>query len=287
MSTGLAGVDVSSFQGIPAQWKAAAGNISWAAVKFTELQPDGNRYVNPDAAADWEYLRQQDMIRVAYMFGHPSRGAAESVDLFAQVLGALRLDDGDAIALDLEVADGLGPAAVSAWARSVMGILYAAYDRPPLLYTFRSFPISGNCAGLGGYPLWISDPDHPAGHPAVPAPWKTYALHQYGITGAIDRDFAAYPSLAAMRAALGRVPPPPKPPATEQENEMILVTVAKPTVPAGTDWPGVFLVTPGAAPHHVTGPDGGIDNVKAYQQAGIKGPVTISYPEYQGWAAGK
>lgn len=66
---------------------------------------------------------------------------------------------------------------------------------------------------------------------------------------------------------------------------MILVTVAKQGIPAGTTWPGVFLVTPGAAPHHVTGPDDGINNVEAYQAAGIKGPVTISYKEYQGWAA--
>lgn len=287
MASGLAGVDVASFQGTPAQWKAPAGNISWAAVKFTELEPDGNRYVNPDAAADWAYLGQQGLGRVAYMFGHPSQGAAASVDLFAQVLGSLGLADGDAICLDHEVTDGHGPAAASAWAQSVMGILHSEFGRPPLLYTFRSFAAEGNCAGLGSWPLWISDPSHPVGRPEVPGPWKTYAIHQYGTSGAIDRDFAAWPSLAAMRAALGRVPAPPKPPAIEQENEMILVTVTKTGIPAGTPWPGVFLVTPGAPPHHVTGPDDDIDNVHAYQSAGIKGPVVISYPEYLGWAAGK
>jgi hypothetical protein len=84
-------------------------------------------------------------------------------------------------------------------------------------------------------------------------------------------------------------PAPPKPPAPASalEPDMILVTVDHGSVPAGTPWPGVFLVTPGAAPHHVTGPDDGIDNVKAYQSAGIKGPVTISWPEFQGWAGGK
>jgi hypothetical protein len=45
----------------------------------------------------------------------------------------------------------------------------------------------------------------------------------------------------------------------------------------------VFLVAPGAAPHHVTSePD-----LKAYEAAGIKGPVTISYLEYQGWTAAR
>ena len=43
----LKGVDVSSFQGPPADWAKAAGSIVWAAVKLTELEPDGTRYVNP------------------------------------------------------------------------------------------------------------------------------------------------------------------------------------------------------------------------------------------------
>jgi len=168
-----------------------------------------------------------------------------------------------------------------------MGILHDAYGRPPLLYTYRSFATAGNCAGLAGYPLWISDPDHPAGHPQVPAPWKTWALHQYGISGAIDRDFAAFPSLAAMRAALGRpAPAPPAPPAPAKEPDMILVRVDRASVPPGTPWPGVFLVTPGAPPHHVTGPgpENGIDNVAAYVSAGVKGPVAISYAEWLEWA---
>ena len=288
MASGLAGVDVSSFQGAPAQWRAAAGNIAWAAVKFTELSQGDHgpvRYVNPDAAADWAYLKQQGLGRVAYAFGHPKTSAADTAGFFSEQIRALGLADGDAIALDLEVTDGLGPAAVSAWARAVMGILHSQYGRPPLLYTFRSFA-AGNCAGLGGWPLWISDPSHAAGHPAVPAPWKTWAIHQYGTAGAIDRDLACWPSVATMRAALGRVPAPPKP-ATEQENEMILVQVDRGGVPAGTPWPGVFLVTPGAPAHHVTGPEGGIDNVKAYQAAGVKGPAVITWAEYQGWAAGR
>ena len=53
----LPGVDVASFQGLPSQWQPIAGAIDWAAVKITELQTNGNRYVNPDAAPDWAALR--------------------------------------------------------------------------------------------------------------------------------------------------------------------------------------------------------------------------------------
>jgi hypothetical protein len=275
----ITGVDVSSFQGQPGQWRAAAGDIAWAAVKLTELSA-GGRYVNPDAAADWAFLKAQGLGRVAYMFGHPSQAPAASVGLFSSELEALGLADADAIALDLEVTDGLGPGGVASWARSVMGVLRGAYRRPPLLYTFRSFPASGNCDGLGAYPLWISDPDHPAGQPMVPGPWHRWAIHQYGITGAIDRDVAAYPDLAAMAAALGK-PPAPPPAAPRKAPDMILVQPDKAGVPAGTPWPGVFLLSSDGTLHHVTGPEGGTDNVAAYQKAGIPGPVTITWAEYQ------
>jgi lysozyme len=200
----LRGVDVSSFQGPPGNWKDEAGAISWAAVKITELEPNGVHYVNPDAAADWSYLHRQNLNRVAYLFGHPSVNAGDTVDFFLAQLNRLGLHDGDGIALDLEVTDGLGPAAVSAWARNVARQLHRRTGREPVIYTFLSFAESGNCAGLGGYPLWIADPSSPVGRPRVPRPWRTWTMHQYAIVGAIDRDVAKFTSPAAMRAALGK-----------------------------------------------------------------------------------
>jgi GH25 family lysozyme M1 (1,4-beta-N-acetylmuramidase) len=200
----LRGVDVSSFQGLPGNWKHEAGPISWAAVKITELEPNGVHYVNPDAAADWAYLDRQNLNRVAYLFGHPSVNAGDTVTFFLSQLHRLGLRDEDGIALDLEVTDGLGPAAVAAWARNVAGQLHHRTGRRPVIYTFLSFAESGNCAGLGSYPLWIADPSSPAGHPRVPGPWRHWTMHQHSITGSIDRDVAKFDSLAAMRAGLGK-----------------------------------------------------------------------------------
>jgi hypothetical protein len=198
----LAGVDVSSFQRLPRDWQAEAGAISWAAVKMTELSAAGP-YENPDAAADWAWLKANGKGRVAYLFGHPSQGVTATVGLFASALGRVGLDDGDGICLDHEVSDGLGAAQVAAWGRAVLANLAHMYHRAPLLYTFLSFAGAGNCDGMGGYPLWIADPSSPAGHPRVPAPWKSWAIHQHAITGAIDRDTAVWQTLAGMRAALG------------------------------------------------------------------------------------
>jgi lysozyme len=203
-ATLLRGVDVSSFQGLPANWKAEAGAISWAAVKITELEPSGVHYVNPDAAADWAFLGRQNLNRVAYLFGHPSVKAADTVTFFLAELRKLGMGDEDGIALDLEVTDGLGPAAVARWAGTVTGLLHHQTGRRPVVYTFLSFAESGNCAGLGAYPLWIADPSSPAGKPRVPGPWRTWTMHQHSITGNIDRDVAKFASPAAMSAGLGK-----------------------------------------------------------------------------------
>ena len=171
----LRGVDVAVFQGDPSSWAPDAGDIDWGAVKLTELVPKNVRYVNPDAAADWNWLAQQAKGRIAYL-----------------------------IALDLETNDGLAAADVASWARAVLTQLESSLHRRPLVYTYIDFAVAGNCAGLGDYPLWIADPSHPAGSPQVPLPWRTWAIHQYATVDNLDRDVADYSSKGAMVSALGK-----------------------------------------------------------------------------------
>jgi GH25 family lysozyme M1 (1,4-beta-N-acetylmuramidase) len=199
----LEGVDVASFQGSPASWTNVVGDIVWAAVKITELEPNGTKYVNPDAKADMDWLRSNHKGRIGYFFGHPSVDATQTVDFFVTQFNTIGRHDTDAVALDLETTDGLPAQKVAAWAVDVQSQLHKRLDRPPLVYTFIDFVKQGNCAGLGGYPLWIADPSSPRGHPVVPAPWKTWAIHQYATTANIDRDVAAYANQSAMFKALG------------------------------------------------------------------------------------
>ncbi len=207
----LRGADVSSAQGAPATWRSAAGSISWAGVKLTELQPGGVRYVNPDAAADWHYLGSAKLGRIAYLFAHPSVDPQDSVDFFVAELRGLGLLETDGIMLDLEQTDGLGPGAVSTWAVRVMTSLEKTLHRTPILYTYLDFASSGNTVGLGKYPLWISDPSSPAGMPKVPPPWTSWAIHQYATSGEIDRDLANFATVKAMQEAFGVAPAPPGP----------------------------------------------------------------------------
>lgn len=242
--TGLHGVDLSSFNGPPSTWKSEAGDIAFGAVKISELSAAGP-YTNPDAPADWAALEAMKSGRVAYLFGHPAMGASATVSLFLDTLRPLGIANGDMVALDLEVSDGLGPAAVAAWAASVLGLLKRELDRLPLIYTFVAFAQEGNCAGLEHYPLWIAEPSSPAGKPFVPPPWRTHEIHQYSFGPPLDLDLARYPSLKAMRAALGKhVPAPtPKPRRSEPVQLPQVLSYVTVSIPAGT---GHVLLSVGA-----------------------------------------
>ena len=114
------GVDVASYQGPPGQWRAAAGDIGWAAVKISELGVDGSRYVNPDADADLKYLLSAGKKRIFYLYGHPATSAAETVAFFVGEARRLGIRDDDMISLDHETTDGKTPGEVSAYARDVL-----------------------------------------------------------------------------------------------------------------------------------------------------------------------
>lgn len=201
----LPGCDVSSYQGPPDDWRDAAGVIDWAAVKFSEVSRTG-LYQNPDAAADWLTLRQRGKGRIAYAFAHPSASVTASAAAFAGMCDGLGLDAGDGIALDLETTDGMTAAHVALWAQDALRLMETSLGRRPLVYTDLSFGDSGACQGLGPWPLWVADPSSPAGHPRLPWPWTSWAVHQWQIVG-IDRDAAVYGSLAEMRALLGKPVP--------------------------------------------------------------------------------
>lgn len=203
----IKGVDVASWQGTPNQWTHDAGaqGIHWAGVKFTELSLHGGSlslYENPDAKADWDYLRTQKLGRVAYLYAHPSTPVGATVNAFRAMVTKLGLLPGDGIAVDLEVTDGMSPAAVASWARELFAELAKVFGRRPILYTYESFIREGHCEGLEGYLLWIASITTP-GLPRVPAPFKDWFAQQYVITGQIDQDVAHFSSLAAMQAAMG------------------------------------------------------------------------------------
>lgn len=175
--------------------------------------------------AAWKVLGELGIARGSYHFAHPDNDPAAEARFFLAAVETAGLRDTDMLALDLEISRGMSPAHVAAYGRKWCSDVRAATGREPLVYTFLSFAETGNCAGLGGYPLWIADPSSPPGRPRVPGPWKTWALHQYGQQG-VDLDLADYPDATAMTRAHGKHPAPHPAPAPKTWRTEGLLTLA-------------------------------------------------------------
>lgn len=77
-------------------------------------------------------------------------------------------------------------------------------------------------------------------------------------------------------------PSPPALPFPPKEKQMIMVTIDTTTVPAGTPWPGIFLLNEEMQLRHVVTP---ADEL-AFKAAGCTGPFKISYQQFEGLVAG-
>jgi lysozyme len=191
----LKGIDVSSYEGT-VDWNAwKRKGLAFAVAKATE----GRTIRDSKFARNWSELRRIGLVRGAYHFAHPGNDANAEADFFLSTVRARGLEAGDLLVLDLERTDGKSAAHVSSWARTWCSRVAKAIGCDPILYTFLSFAQEGNCAGLGGHPLWIADPSRTAGRPRVPAPWKHWLLHQYDVDP-IDADVANVSTAAALRA---------------------------------------------------------------------------------------
>lgn len=147
------------------------------------------------------------------------------------------------------------------------------------LSAFAGFPLQvTNSTGVMGYGVhnmggaaWggHSCPDLPPAH-VRSAQRAAIILEAHHI-----RDGAPFPS--APPAPRPGAAPVPAAPAPVKEIEMLIVQVNKTQVPKGTTWPGVFLLAADGTLHHIAT----TDDVDGYKAAGVPGPVTISWWEYQ------
>lgn len=177
------GLDVSKWQGDFA-WPAWKGKIGFGMAKATE----GEDWTDPEFRHNWDGMWELNrrMPRFAYSFFHPAQDpVVQAAHLVATVRGRGLLP-GDNFVLDLEVSDGLAPAAVAGRAQEFLRhVNAAAPGHRVLVYTFPAFAQAGNCAGLGSWYLWLASYGVPA--PVAPQPWDRATFWQYTDTP-IDGD---------------------------------------------------------------------------------------------------
>ncbi|MGA8114365.1 MAG: GH25 family lysozyme [Actinocatenispora sp.] len=192
---GIAGVDVSHYQG-SINWGSVKGaGVAWAYIKATE----GTTYTDPQFGTNYTGAYNAGVIRGAYHFAKPgsSSGAAQAT-YFAAHGGAWSADNRTLPgALDLEAGcSGLSQAAMVSWIRDFSNTYKAKTGRDVVLYTTASWwsSCTGANTGFGSTnPLWVAN--WGVSSPAKPAGWGAYTFWQWtdaasvaGISGNVDGD---------------------------------------------------------------------------------------------------
>jgi len=206
------GIDVSAYQPNTDWAQVAGAGKKFAIIKATE----GTGYVNSYFARDWAGAKAAGLIRGAYHFFHPGTDPTAQADHFVNTVGALGVGDLPMM-LDLEVTDGLGPAAVAASMRTFLDRVHARSGRVPIIYTGYYFWTGsvGNPGGYGGYPLVMAA--YVSGCPLIPNEWSKFTMWQYsssgsvpGVSGRVDLD--EFNGTLADLQALASPPAPPNAP---------------------------------------------------------------------------
>jgi lysozyme len=189
-SPGIAGIDVSHWQGT-IDWDRVAGD----GVKFAIIRvSDGTGTMDSQFHRNWDEARRVGVLRGVYQFFRPSQDPIAQADLLLREMGALEADDLPPV-IDVEADGGRTPAqirdAIRAWIDRVEG----ATGRKVLIYTARYFWESkvGNTDAFADNPLWVAN--WGVSCPDLPGAWADWAFWQTsdsgrvaGISGNVDLD---------------------------------------------------------------------------------------------------
>lgn len=179
------GIDVSNYSG-QFDWAGVSG-LSFGICRASQgLGAAGTNSPDPTLSWNWPRIKEKGLARGAYHFLDPGLDGAAQARYFVDTAGAVGLETTDMLWLDNETA-GASPAAVAACARDFMAELVSLRPHNPRgVYSYWDFITSGNCAGLGGYPLWLAI--YQTAAPGAPAPWSSWKFWQYGTADDYDED---------------------------------------------------------------------------------------------------
>ncbi|WP_342319583.1 glycoside hydrolase family 25 protein [Corynebacterium mayonis] len=179
------GVDVAGHQrpdGRQIDWRTVAGpgGQHFAFVKATEGVGWKNVYYDEDA----RLAREAGLAVGAYHYARPAKDPVAQAHDFAAAINAgpeLNLPP----VLDLEVDEGLNPAALAVWTQTFLTEVERATGKKPMVYTYRYFWYErmNNTNAFTGYPLWLAAYQNQAPRPV--GGWDKVSVWQRSDAGRI------------------------------------------------------------------------------------------------------
>jgi hypothetical protein len=229
---------------------------------------------DPTFAHDWRAIRQHGLHRGAYWYLNPSVDPVAQARYFVAAVKKIGLRDGDMLVCDSEVLTSNVNAVTHSFCAETARL--AGPHCPVLVYTNQN--VGQHLTSCTRWPLWFAWPSSTPPSASRIRPWAHWTFWQWGVVKGVDADrFNGTP--AQLNKWIARYLPKPSPP-PEEDEDMIMVEPARDQVPAGTAWPGVFLLFGDDTLSHIQPTAGNVSNVKAYQTAGIRGPVVITWAEF-------
>lgn len=216
------GIDISHWQSIIDFHKVkASGKVHFAIIKATE----GSSIVDSRYATNRRHAAEVGIPSGAYHYYRPTVDAERQADLFYKTVGALDADD-IIPWIDVEYYTGPNSATAASVQNLAMMVLHCEerFGKPVGIYTaswaWDTLPHGNRFASL---PLWVASWNVPAGQPALPEGWRSYAVHQYtskgsvsGINGNVDMNYT--PNLAAIQRK-------PQAPSEEQKMRQVIADI--------------------------------------------------------------
>jgi lysozyme len=269
------GRDYSAFQ--PPVTPGMLAGLSFAYTRVSNWGgPNGTTMgTDPTFAHDWAAIKAAGLHRGAYWYLLPSVDAVAQARYFVNAVKAAGLLPGDMLVCDSEVLADNVDSATHAFCAEAAAL--AGLSCPVLVYSNHN--VGQHLTSCTYWPLWFAWPSSTPPPESLISPWRQWTFWQWGVVNNVDADvFNGTP--AQLDAWIAAYLPKPAPPM--EDNEMIMVQPAQDQVPHGTSWPGVFLLFGDGTMSHVQPTAGSppVSNVRAYQSAGIKGPVAITWAEY-------
>lgn len=182
------GIDVSRYQRC-IDWEAVGQmrdrgqRISFAIAKATE----GTNKTDPCFKDNWKGMREQHLLRGAYLYFHPNRSGKAQAEFFIRKVDLL---PGDlAPVIDIEEANGMKDKAIQKALQECADVLEAAYKRKPILYTNVEFYKAHLGDRFNAYPLWAAHYEC-GSEPAIEREWTLWQHnckgHVNGIAANVD-----------------------------------------------------------------------------------------------------
>jgi lysozyme len=197
--TYVEGIDVSHHQGTINWQRVAAAGKRFAFVRASA----GTLTSDTTYAANLAGARAAGFAVGSYHFANPDTATGDAANEAAWFLDNASIASGDLLpVLDLEVSNGLGPAALTAWAQTWLSEVSAATGVRPIIYTNPNFwstsMTNTDWFARNGYTVLWTAHWTKASQPIVPAGnWggHGWSFWQYsstgkvpGIKGAVDLD---------------------------------------------------------------------------------------------------